>query len=130
MQDEKKLPLPPFTKETAEQKVRMAENGWNGKNPQKIAMAYSANSQWRNRDVFLRLHSLANELVDKPLLDGNFQGIHAQAISTLAESGNSNPVISKYSGFASHTWAIRVMVYSIAFLWLVFLLTIIFGAIN
>jgi len=53
MQDEKRLPLPPFNEETAKQKVRMAENGWNGKNPQKIAMAYSADSYWRNRDLFM-----------------------------------------------------------------------------
>jgi len=53
MQEEKRLPLPPFTEETAKQKVRMAENGWNGKNPQKIAMAYSVDSQWRNRNLFI-----------------------------------------------------------------------------
>jgi len=53
MQDEKKLPLPPFTEETAKQKVRMAENSWNNKDPQKIAMSYSADSQWRNRDLFI-----------------------------------------------------------------------------
>lgn len=50
---EKKLPLPPFNEATAKQKVRMAENGWNLKNPQKISMAYSADSQWRNRDIFI-----------------------------------------------------------------------------
>jgi len=54
MQEEKKLPLPPFNEESAKQKVRMAENAWNLKNPQKISMAYSANSQWRNRDIFLK----------------------------------------------------------------------------
>jgi len=53
MQEEKKLPLPPFNKESATQKVKMAENGWNLKNPQKVSMAYSANSKWRNRDLFL-----------------------------------------------------------------------------
>lgn len=53
MQEEKRLPLPPFDEESAKQKVRMAENGWNLKNPQKISMAYSANSQWRNRDLFI-----------------------------------------------------------------------------
>ena len=42
-------PLPPFTEETAIQKVRMAENGWNGKDPAKVALAYSENSEWRNR---------------------------------------------------------------------------------
>ena len=53
MQDEKRLPLPPFNKETAKQKVRMAENAWNGKNPQKIALAYTADSRWRNRNLFI-----------------------------------------------------------------------------
>jgi len=45
-------PLPPFTKETAMQKVRMAEDGWNGQNPEKIALAYTADSIWRNRSEF------------------------------------------------------------------------------
>ena len=50
---EQKYPLPPFNEETAKQKVRMAENAWNVKDPQKISMAYSANSKWRNRNLFL-----------------------------------------------------------------------------
>ena len=47
-------PLPPFTRETAMQKVRMAEDGWNGRNPEKVAMAYTIDSQWRNRNEFLK----------------------------------------------------------------------------
>ena len=47
-------PLPPFTPETAAQKVRMAENGWNGRRPEKVALAYSEDSIWRNRDTFLQ----------------------------------------------------------------------------
>ena len=46
-------PLPPFTEETAAQKVRMAENGWNGRDPEKVAMAYTPDSVWRNRSEFL-----------------------------------------------------------------------------
>ena len=45
-------PLPPFTHETAVQKVRAAENGWNGRNPDKVALAYTADSRWRNRAEF------------------------------------------------------------------------------
>lgn len=48
-----KPPFPPFTKETATQKVRLAEDGWNGRNPQKVALAYSVDSQWRNRAEFI-----------------------------------------------------------------------------
>lgn len=47
-------PLPPFTAETAAQKVRAAEDGWNSRDPAKVALAYTADSQWRNRDRFLR----------------------------------------------------------------------------
>ena len=43
---------PPFTKETAEAKVQAAEDAWNTRNPEKIAMAYTAESRWRNRGSF------------------------------------------------------------------------------
>ncbi|KQP34228.1 hypothetical protein ASF27_01280 [Methylobacterium sp. Leaf102] len=45
-------PLPPFTRETAIQKVRAAENGWNGRDPHKVALAYTPDSRWRNRSEF------------------------------------------------------------------------------
>jgi len=44
--------VPPFTKESAKQKVQLAEDAWNSKNPEKVSMAYSIDSQWRNRDHF------------------------------------------------------------------------------
>ncbi|WP_410212020.1 DUF1348 family protein [Aquirhabdus sp.] len=47
-------PLPSFTQETAAQKVRMAEDGWNSKNPAQVALAYTPDSQWRNRSTFLQ----------------------------------------------------------------------------
>ena len=46
-------PLPPFTLETASQKVRMAEDGWNSKDAARVALAYSEDSRWRNRSEFL-----------------------------------------------------------------------------
>lgn len=46
-------PLPPFTAESAAQKVRMAEDGWNSRNPAKVALAYTPDSVWRNRSEFL-----------------------------------------------------------------------------
>jgi nuclear transport factor 2 (NTF2) superfamily protein len=45
-------PLPPFTYETAVQKVRMAEDGWNSRDPARVALAYTEDSQWRNRAEF------------------------------------------------------------------------------
>lgn len=47
-------PLPPFTAETAAQKVQAAEDGWNFRDPEKVAGAYSVDSVWRNRDEFIR----------------------------------------------------------------------------
>ena len=47
-------PLPPFTAETAALKVRAAEDGWNSRDPAKVALAYTPDSQWRNRAEFLR----------------------------------------------------------------------------
>jgi len=45
-------PLPPFTGETARQKVQAAEDAWNSCDPERVALAYSEDSQWRNRDGF------------------------------------------------------------------------------
>lgn len=50
---ESRPPLPPFTFETAVQKVRAAKDGWNNRDPQKVPMAYTAGSQWRNRAEFV-----------------------------------------------------------------------------
>src|SRR3954454_12945273 len=46
-------PFPPFNRETAAQKVRMAEDAWNSQNPEKVSMAYSPDSKWRNRSEFV-----------------------------------------------------------------------------
>lgn len=53
MSDEARPPLPPFSDETARQKVRAAEDAWNGRDPARVALAYTADSQWRNRSRFL-----------------------------------------------------------------------------
>ncbi|TRX60579.1 nuclear transport factor 2 family protein [Fulvivirga sp. M361] len=50
---EKRHPLPPFTRETATQKVQAAEDAWNTKDPEKVALAYTPDTEWRNRNVFL-----------------------------------------------------------------------------
>jgi nuclear transport factor 2 (NTF2) superfamily protein len=47
-------PLPPFTRESAIQKVRMAEDGWNSRDPARVALAYTQDSRWRNRTEFLQ----------------------------------------------------------------------------
>lgn len=51
---EARPPFPPFTRESAMQKVRAAEDGWNARDPQRVSLAYTADSQWRNRSEFPR----------------------------------------------------------------------------
>ena len=46
-------PLPPFTRESAIEKVRLAEDGWNSRDPAKVALAYTLDTQWRNRAEFV-----------------------------------------------------------------------------
>lgn len=46
-------PLPPFTRETAAQKVQAAQDAWNTRDPERVALAYSEDSVWRNRDTFI-----------------------------------------------------------------------------
>lgn len=47
-------PLPPFTRETAAQKVQAAEDAWNSRDPERVSLAYSEDSVWRNRDVSVK----------------------------------------------------------------------------
>ena len=49
---ESRPPVPPFTEETARQKVQAAEDGWNTCDPERVALAYTVDSEWRNRDEF------------------------------------------------------------------------------
>jgi uncharacterized protein len=58
-------PLPPFTMETAIQKVRMAEDAWNGRDPAKVALAYSPDSRWRNRTEFLQGREAIQEFLTR-----------------------------------------------------------------
>jgi uncharacterized protein len=51
--EEQKHPLPPFTMDTAMQKVQMAEDAWNSKDPVRVSLAYTVDSEWRNRTSFI-----------------------------------------------------------------------------
>ena len=54
MSDDARPPLPPFTPETATQKARLAEDAWNSRDPQRVSLAYTPDSRWRNRTEFLQ----------------------------------------------------------------------------
>src|SRR3569833_3416631 len=62
---EQRPPLPPFTYETALQKVQMAEDAWNTKDPHKVALAYTIDTEWRNRDQFINGRAAVIELLTK-----------------------------------------------------------------
>jgi nuclear transport factor 2 (NTF2) superfamily protein len=53
-QEEKRYPLPPFTMETALEKVQKAEDAWNSRDPVRVSEAYTIDSEWRNRTRFLK----------------------------------------------------------------------------
>jgi nuclear transport factor 2 (NTF2) superfamily protein len=50
---EQRPPLPPFTEETAIQKIQAAEDAWNSKDPERVSLAYTPDTEWRNRDEFI-----------------------------------------------------------------------------
>lgn len=54
MADESKPPFPPFDNDSAARKVRMAEDAWNTRDPEKVSLAYTPDSEWRNRSEFLK----------------------------------------------------------------------------
>jgi nuclear transport factor 2 (NTF2) superfamily protein len=60
---EKKYPLPPFTLETAIQKVQLAEDAWNSQDPERISLAYSLDTEWRNRNTFVNGRKAVQEFL-------------------------------------------------------------------
>lgn len=62
---EQKLPLPPFTIETALQKVQLAEDAWNSKDPEKVCLAYTIDTEWRNRTEFINGRKEVKEFLKK-----------------------------------------------------------------
>ena len=61
-----KILIPPFTKETATAKVQAAEDAWNSKDPERVSLAYTIDSNWRNRDLFfIGRTAIAKFLADK-----------------------------------------------------------------
>ncbi len=62
---EQRPPLPPFTRETALQKVQLAEDAWNSCDPQRVALAYTIDTEWRNRDQFVNGRAAVIEFLTK-----------------------------------------------------------------
>lgn len=60
-----RLPLPPFSRESAIEKVRLAEDGWNSRDPARVALAYTEDSYWRNRAEFVRGRQQIEEFLSR-----------------------------------------------------------------
>ncbi|PSL33347.1 nuclear transport factor 2 family protein [Chitinophaga ginsengisoli] len=62
---EKKYPLPPFTLETAKEKVQLAEDAWNSQDPERVSLAYTVDTEWRNRSTFLNGRAKAKQFLEE-----------------------------------------------------------------
>jgi uncharacterized protein len=62
---ETKPPLPPFTLETAKDKVQAAENAWNTRDPERVSLAYTEDSEWRNRSEFITGRATIKEFLTR-----------------------------------------------------------------
>jgi nuclear transport factor 2 (NTF2) superfamily protein len=60
---EKRYPLPPFTLETAMEKVQLAEDAWNSQDPERVSLAYTVDTEWRNRSAFLNGRAEAKQFL-------------------------------------------------------------------
>jgi hypothetical protein len=65
MMSKQKFPLPPFTLETALQKVQLAEDAWNSRNPEIVCLAYTEDSEWRNRVEFINGREAIKDLLKR-----------------------------------------------------------------
>ena len=74
--EEVRTPVPPFTEETARQKVKAAQDAWNTRDPEKVALAYTEDSKWRNRDEFFEGREAIRDFLP-------FQGPSRQSQRTL-----------------------------------------------
>jgi nuclear transport factor 2 (NTF2) superfamily protein len=97
-------PLPPFSRETALQKVQAAEDAWNTRDPERVAAAYSADSVWRNRDRFI---AGRDEIV--AFLTGKWQREVDYALRSRSPSAASSGRGRRRSGVPSFPFAEAVV---------------------
>jgi uncharacterized protein len=62
---EQRYPIPPFTLETALQKVQLAEDAWNSKDPERVSLAYTIDTEWRNRTEFINGREAVREFLKR-----------------------------------------------------------------
>ena len=111
MNVEKKYPLPPFNEETAKQKVQMAEDAWNSKDPIKVSMAYSVDTEWRNRTEFISgraaVQSFLKKKWEKELdyrLKKELWGFRENRMAVLFEYEYRNETEQWFRAYGNENW--------------------------
>ena len=89
-------PLPPFTRETAIQKVRMAEDAWNTRDPERVSLAYTRDSRWRNRAEFLDRPRADRRVPDAQMGEG--AGLPADQGAVGVRRATASPCASPTNG--------------------------------
>jgi len=77
---ERRAPVPPFTQQTAIEKVRKAEDAWNSRDPAKVSLAYTTDSRWRNRSEFLQGRAAIVEIPHPQVAAGTRLQAHQGAV--------------------------------------------------
>ena len=101
-------PLPPFNQETAKEKVQLAENGWNSREPEKVASAYTIDCEWRNRAEIFSGREKIIEFLTKKWEKELFKGIELKSKTVgLIGCGNIGSEVAKIA----RSLQMNVMVY-------------------
>ncbi len=107
----KKHPLPPFNEETAKQKVQMAEDAWNSKDPITVSMAYTEDTEWRNRTTFINGRKEVQEfLKNKWINERNYKlkkelwGFRNNRIAVRFEYEYQNNEGQWYRAYGNENW--------------------------
>ena len=107
----KKYPLPPFTEETAKQKVQLAEDAWNSKDPIKVSMAYTVDTKWRNRSQFINGRNEVQQFLEhKWTNEQNYKlkkelwSYHGNRIAVRFEYEYQNQEGQWYRAYGNENW--------------------------
>ncbi|MEO9503846.1 MAG: nuclear transport factor 2 family protein [Maribacter dokdonensis] len=107
----KKYPLPPFTEETAKQKVQLAEDAWNSKDPIKVSMAYTVDTEWRNRNQFINGRNEVQQFLEhKWTNEQNYKlkkelwSYHGNRIAVRFEYEYQNQEGQWYRAYGNENW--------------------------
>ncbi|WP_300027543.1 nuclear transport factor 2 family protein [uncultured Maribacter sp.] len=107
----KKYPLPPFTEETAKQKIQLAEDAWNSKDPIKVSMAYTVDTEWRNRSQFINGRNEVQQFLEhKWTNEQNYKlkkelwSYHGNRIAVRFEYEYQNQEGQWYRAYGNENW--------------------------